>query len=187
MCLLALRSQVTATHQELEQGGYCTMKLSYSLQAEYWSTVILFLWRGCETHGWKTLHKMRTHLIARSKKPKQAPRELQYIAKISCSITFSLKFRVNIFRQKNHKPFRQTCVFPLSFQTGVSIKDNHFPLAGPCLQQLGEGLKYSTTSSSPTLQGGRWSQDSASLSGLHHHKGLQQWPLGIRSNHTRPL
>lgn len=130
---------------------------------------------------------MRTYLMARSKKLKQAPRELQYIAKISCSITFSLKFWVNIFRQKNHKHFRQKCVFPLSFQTGVSIKDNHSPLAGPRLQQLGEGLKSTTTSSSPTLQGGRWSQDSASRSGIHHHKGLQQGPLGFRSNHKRSL
>lgn len=87
---------------------------------------------------------MRTYLMARSKKLKQAPRELQYIAKISCSITFSLKFWVNIFRQKNHKHFRQKWVFPLSFQTGVSIKDNHSPLAGPRLQQLGEGLKSTT-------------------------------------------
>lgn len=121
------------------------------------------------------------------KKTKQAPRELQYIAKISCSITLPLKFWVNIFRQKNHKHPRQKCVFPLSFQTGVSIKDNHSPLAGPCLQQLGEGLKSTTTFSSPTLQGGRWSQDSASRSGLHHHKGLRQQPLGFRTNHTRPL
>lgn len=69
----------------------------------------------------------------------------------------------------------------------MSLKDNHSPLAGPCLQQLGEALKCSTTSSSPALQGGRWSQDSASCSGLHHHKALQQWPLGIGSNPTRPL
>lgn len=130
---------------------------------------------------------MRTYLMARSKKPKQEPRELQYIAKISCSITLSLKFWVNISRQKNHKHFRQKCDFPLSFQTGVSIKDNHSPLAGPHLQQLGEGLKSTTISSSPTLQGGRWSKDPASHSGLHHHKGLQQWPLGFKSNHKRPL
>lgn len=152
-CLLALRSQVTAIHQELEQEGYCIMKLSYSLQAEYWSTVILFLYKGCETHGCKMLHKMRTHLMARSRKPKRTLRGLQYIAKISCNIILSLKFWANIFRQENHEHFRQKCVFPLSFQTGVSIKGNHSPLAGPCLQQWGEGLKFTTTSSS-TLQGG---------------------------------
>lgn len=176
MCLLALRSQVTATHQELEQGDYCTMKLSYKSPGRVLEYSDFIPLQRMWDYGWKTLHKMRTHLIARSKKPKQAPRELQYIAKISCSITLSLKFWVNIFRQKNHKHFRQKCVFPLSFQTGVSIKDNHSPLAGACLQQLGEGLKCSTTSSSPTLPGGRRSQDSASCSGLHHHKGLQQWP-----------
>lgn len=57
--------------------------------------------------------------------------------------------------------FRQKCVSPLSFQIGVSIKDSHCPLAGPCSQQLREGLKSITVSSSATSWGGGQSQDSA--------------------------
>lgn len=84
--------------------------------------------------------------MARFKKPKQAPRQLQYIAKISPSVKLSLKFWVNIFRQKIHVHFRQKHVSPLSFQIGVCIKDSHCPLAGPCSQQLREGLKSTTVS-----------------------------------------
>ena len=124
---------------------------SWSLNAsvsrlQHGSTVFILLCKGCVTHGWKTLHKMRTYLMARFKKTKQAPRQLQYIAKISHSIKLSLKFWVNIFKQKIHTHFRQKCASPLSFQTRVSIKDTHCPLAGPCSHRLREGLKSPTVS-----------------------------------------
>lgn len=84
---------------------------SWSLNAlvaklQHWSTVFLFSCKESVTHRWKTLLKMKTHLMARFKKPKQASRGLQYIAKISCSIKLSLMFSVNIFRQKIHMDFR---------------------------------------------------------------------------------
>lgn len=124
---------------------------SWSLDAsvsrlQEWGTVFLFLCKGCVIHGWKRLHKMRILLMARVKKPKQAPRQLQYIAKISHRIKLSLKFWVNIFRQRIHTYFRQKCVSPHSFQIGVSIKDSHCPLAGPFSERLREGLKSTTVS-----------------------------------------
>lgn len=123
-----------------------SLNASVSRLWDWCTTVFLFLCKEYVALGWKTLRKMRIYLMARSKKPNQAPRELQYIAKISHGIKLSLKFWANIFRQKIHTHFRQKCVSPLSFQTVVSIKDSHGPLAGPCSQQLSEGLKSTTVS-----------------------------------------
>lgn len=140
----------TTLDKGLERGGYFIMKLSKlkMLQFPGCNTGVqsFSLCKGCVTHGWKTLKKMRTYLLARFKKSKQAPRQLQYIGKINHGIKLSLKCWVNIFRQKIYRHFRQKCVSPLSFQTEVSMKDSHCPLAGPCPQWLREGLKSTTVS-----------------------------------------